>query len=160
MCVMYVSFGSKVRPRTFGCVAMGSAVLFISRSRLLLYSAGSGVPVLSGFTVGLICFVQVNTLCGYGCIYFSCTGACVYRCDFDVVCIGHDLNRCSGCGVLLLLLVYSPFSDTVGLPLHNIPFISFCHGHLRCRSQLLPYPLLHSLTMSFLVVQPVLCLQL
>ena len=26
MCVLYVSFGSKVRPRTFGCVAMGSAV--------------------------------------------------------------------------------------------------------------------------------------
>ena len=43
MCVLYVSFVSKVRPRTFGCVAMGSAVLFISRSRLLLYSAGSGV---------------------------------------------------------------------------------------------------------------------
>ena len=35
MCVLYVSFGSKVRPRTFGCVAMGSAVLFILRSRLL-----------------------------------------------------------------------------------------------------------------------------
>ena len=34
---------SKVRPRTFGCVAMRSAVLFIFRSRLLLYSAGSGV---------------------------------------------------------------------------------------------------------------------
>ena len=29
MCVLYVSFGSKVRPRTFGCVGMGSAVLFI-----------------------------------------------------------------------------------------------------------------------------------
>ena len=29
MCVMYVSFGSKVRPTTFRCVAMGSAVLFI-----------------------------------------------------------------------------------------------------------------------------------
>ena len=27
MCVLYVSFGSKVRPRTFGCVAMGSALL-------------------------------------------------------------------------------------------------------------------------------------
>ena len=27
MYVLYVSFGSKVRPRTFGCVAMGSAVL-------------------------------------------------------------------------------------------------------------------------------------
>ena len=30
MCVLYVSFGSKVRPRTFGCVAMGSALLFMS----------------------------------------------------------------------------------------------------------------------------------
>ena len=29
MCVLYVSFGSQVRPRTFGCVAMRSAVLFI-----------------------------------------------------------------------------------------------------------------------------------
>ena len=43
MCVLYVSFGSKVRPRTFGCVAMGSAVLSISRSRLLIHSAGSGM---------------------------------------------------------------------------------------------------------------------
>ena len=39
MCVLYVSFGSKVRPRTFGCIAMGSALLFIVRSRLLVYSA-------------------------------------------------------------------------------------------------------------------------
>ena len=29
MCVLYVSFGSEVRPRTFGCHAMGSALLFI-----------------------------------------------------------------------------------------------------------------------------------
>ena len=43
MCVLYVSVGSNVRPRTFGCVAMGSALLFIVRSRLLVYSAGSGV---------------------------------------------------------------------------------------------------------------------
>ena len=43
MCVLYVSFGSKVRPRTYGCVDMGSAVLFILKSRLLLYSAGSGL---------------------------------------------------------------------------------------------------------------------
>ena len=41
MCVLYVSFGSKVRSRTIGCVAMGSAVLFILRSSL--YSAGYGV---------------------------------------------------------------------------------------------------------------------
>ena len=26
---MDVSFGSKVRPRTFGCVAMGSTLLFV-----------------------------------------------------------------------------------------------------------------------------------
>ena len=58
MCVLYVSFGSKVRPRTFGHVAMGSALclLFIVRSRLLVYSAGSGVNrvqvVLSGFSKG------------------------------------------------------------------------------------------------------------
>ena len=41
MCVLYVSFGPKVRPRTFGLVAMGSVMLFILSSRLLLYSAGS-----------------------------------------------------------------------------------------------------------------------
>ena len=66
MCVLYVSFGSKVRPRTFGCVAMGSAVLFILRSSLLLYSAGSGVNrvqvVLFGFSVRLLCFVQEKNL--------------------------------------------------------------------------------------------------
>ena len=62
MCVLYVSFGSKVRPRTFGCVAMRSAVMFIFTSRFLLYSAGSGVNrvqfVLSGFSVRLFCYVQ------------------------------------------------------------------------------------------------------
>ena len=66
--------GSKVRPRTLRCVAMGSAVLFILRSRLLLYSAGSGVNrvqlVLSGFSMRLLCFVQAKTLCMYGCMYF------------------------------------------------------------------------------------------
>ena len=61
MCVLYVSFGSKVRPRIYRCVAMGSAVLFILRSRLLLYSVWFGVNrvqvVLSGFSVRLFCFV-------------------------------------------------------------------------------------------------------
>ena len=74
ICVLYVSFGSKVRPRTFGCVAMGGALLFIVRSRLLVYSAGSGVNrvqvVLSGFSKRLFCFVQAKTLCRYGCMYF------------------------------------------------------------------------------------------
>ena len=43
MCVLYVSFGSKVRPRTV---------------------------VLSGFSVSVSCFVQTKTLCRYGCMYF------------------------------------------------------------------------------------------
>ena len=74
MTVPYASFGSKVRPRTFGCVAMGSAVLFILSSRLLVYSAGSGVNrvqvVLSGFSKRLFCCVQAKTVCTYGCMYF------------------------------------------------------------------------------------------
>ena len=57
MDVLYVSFGSKVRPRTVWCVPMGSAVLFILRSSLFLYSAGPGVNrvhvVLLGFSVKL-----------------------------------------------------------------------------------------------------------
>ena len=73
-CVLYVSFGSKVRPRTFGCVAMGSALFCIFMSRLLVYSAGSGVNrvqvVLSGLSMRLFCFVQAKTFCRYGCIYF------------------------------------------------------------------------------------------
>ena len=71
--MMYVSFGSKARPITFGCVAMGSAVLCNLRSRLLVYSAGSGMNrvqvVLSGFSMRLVCFVQANTVCRYSCIY-------------------------------------------------------------------------------------------
>ena len=69
-----MSFGSKVRPRTFGCVAMRNAVLFILRSRLLLYAARSGVNrvqvVLSGFSVRLFWFVLAKTLGRYGCMYF------------------------------------------------------------------------------------------
>ena len=68
--MLYVSFGSKVRPRTFGYVAMGSTLLFILRSRLNVYSAGSGVNrVLSGTKMRLFCFVQAKTLCRYGCMY-------------------------------------------------------------------------------------------
>ena len=54
--------------------------------------------------------------------------------------------------IYIYISVYSPFSD------RNI--ISSCHGHLLCRSQVLRYPLIHSLTMPFLVVKLVFCLQL
>ena len=79
---MYVSFGSKVRPRTFGCVAMGSALLFIVRSRLLVYSAGSGVNrvqvVLSGFSKRLFCFVQAKTVGMVVCISWLHSYLCVW----------------------------------------------------------------------------------
>ena len=82
MCVLYAKFGSKVRHRTFECVAMGSTVLFILRARLLLYSAGSGVNkvriVLSGFSVRLLCYVQEKTLCRYGCMHFLAALVLVY----------------------------------------------------------------------------------
>ena len=74
MCVLYVSLGSNVRPRTFGCVAMRSAVLFVFRFRLFLYSAESVMNrvqvVLSGFSVRLFCVVHAKTLFRYGCMYF------------------------------------------------------------------------------------------
>ena len=97
MCVLYVSFGAKVRPITFGCVTMGSALLCIFRSRLHVYFVGSGVNrvqvVLSGFNMKLFCFVQEKTLCRYGCMYFL--AALVLLC-VDVICVGHDLNWCTG----------------------------------------------------------------
>ena len=36
MCVLYESFESKVMPKSFGSIAMGSAVLFILRSSYIL----------------------------------------------------------------------------------------------------------------------------
>ena len=82
MSVLYVSFGSKVRPGTFGCVAMGSALLFIVRSRLLVYSAGSGVNrvqvVLSRFSKRLFCFVQA--VCMYVCLVVCISWLHSYLC--------------------------------------------------------------------------------
>ena len=72
MCVLYVSFGSKVRPITFGCFAMGSVLLFILRSRLLVYSARSGVnreQVVSFDLVYDIVLFCPGTLCRYCCMY-------------------------------------------------------------------------------------------
>ena len=98
MCVLYVNYGSKVIPITFGCVAMGSALLLIVRPRLLVYSTGSGVNrvQVSGFSKRLFCFVQTKTLCTYGCMYFLAALVLVCGCDCDVVCVCHDLNRCTG----------------------------------------------------------------
>ena len=51
------------------------------RSILLVYSAGSGVNRVQ---VVLSVFVWVY-------IFLGCTRACVYGCDGDVICVGHDL---------------------------------------------------------------------
>ena len=71
---------------TFGCVAMDSALFCIFRSRLLVYSAGSGMNivqvVLSGFSMSLFCpgknFLQLWLY-----IFLGCTCAC--GCDGDVI---------------------------------------------------------------------------
>ena len=72
MCVLYVSFGSKVRPRTFRCVAMGSAMLLGTDCSYIQQGlvVNRVQVVLSGFSKRLFCFDQANTLCMYGCMYF------------------------------------------------------------------------------------------
>ena len=94
MCVLYVSFGSKVRSRTFECIAMGIAVLFILSSRFLLNSAGSVVSrlqvVLSGFSVRLFCFVQTKPFCMYGCMYFLAV-VVVLPSPLTLVCVGSQI---------------------------------------------------------------------
>ena len=61
MCVLYVSFGSKVRPRTFGCVSMGSALLFIVGSR------GCFVLSRQKLCVGMV--VCISWLHSYLCVW-------------------------------------------------------------------------------------------
>ena len=66
--------------------------------RLLVYSAGAGVnrvQVLSGFSMRLFCLGK-NFMWVWLYIFLGCTRACVCGCDGDVICAGHDLNRCTG----------------------------------------------------------------
>ena len=77
---------------------MGSALLFIVGSRLLVYSAGSGVNslqvVLSGICKRLFCFVQAKTLCRYGCMCFLaslvlvCVEVIVMSSAYTMTCTG------------------------------------------------------------------------
>ena len=77
MRVLYVCLGSKVSPRTFGYITMGSVVLFILSSILLLYSEGSEVNrvqvILSGL-LKLLCFLQGRPLWKY--VFLGCTRVC------------------------------------------------------------------------------------
>ena len=83
MCVLYVSFGSKLRHITFGCVVMASAVLFILRSRLLLYSTRAGLNRVQVVCLHLVrdCFVlsrQKLYVCMVICFSWLHLRLCVY----------------------------------------------------------------------------------
>ena len=68
--MLYVSFGSKVRPRTVGCIAMGSALLVQIARIFCRVWRDQSASCLSGFSMRLFCFVRAKTLCRYGCIDF------------------------------------------------------------------------------------------
>ena len=73
MCVLYVSFGSKVKPINFGCIAMGSPLLYFEVQITRIYSRVRREQSASCFvwiSMRLFCFGQVKTVCRYGCIYF------------------------------------------------------------------------------------------
>ena len=67
MCVIYVSFGSKVSHITFGCVAMGSALLFIVRLISLLYN--SQINLVYYFHYIYIYIIYI--MCVFKCIRYS-----------------------------------------------------------------------------------------
>ena len=81
MCVLYVSFRSKVRHRTIGCI-VGSVLLFIVRSRLLVYSVGYGMNrvqvVLSGFSMRFLARQKLYVSMVV-CIYWLHSCLCVWR---------------------------------------------------------------------------------
>ena len=126
MCVLYVSLGSKVRPRTFGCVDMRSAVLFIFRSRLLLYSTGSGLNRVQVFFSWILCEIVLfcpgkNFMQIWLYVFLGCTHACMCRCDGDVICVDHDLNWCSCRGMSAVYMLNSVGERTppCGTPVLN-----------------------------------------
>ena len=99
MCVLHVSFGSKVRPITVGCIVMGSAVLFSLGSRLLVYHAGSGVNSVYIVFFSIYCKIVmfcpgIFFKCRYGCMYFSaahvleCADVMVMPSTYAMTCTG------------------------------------------------------------------------
>ena len=99
-CVCCSEFWVKVKAHQLWVRCHGYTVLFILRYILLLYSAGSGVNrlhvVLSGFSVRLFFCPGKHFMKVWLYVFIGCTLACVCRCNCDVICVGHNLNRCSG----------------------------------------------------------------
>ena len=73
---------------------------------MLLISAGSGLNrvqvVLYGFSVRLLCFVQAETLCRYGCMYFF--AALVLVCVFRELCPSFFCSTWS-CRMLIVVMM-------------------------------------------------------
>ena len=86
MCV-YVSFWSKVRSRNVGCVALIFRMVWSEqRASCFVWILCENVMFCLDTN-----FIQVGLY-----VYLGCTRACVCWCDGDVICVGHDLKRCSG----------------------------------------------------------------
>ena len=65
MCVLYVSFGSKIK-----------------KCKLFVWIQYEIVLSRQKLSVGMV-------------VYISWLHSCLCGCDGDVICIGHDLNRCT-----------------------------------------------------------------
>ena len=63
-CCECMCFGSKVRPITFGCVVMGSAMLFILGPDCSYSGVNRVQVVLSGFNVRLFCLSRQTLYVG------------------------------------------------------------------------------------------------
>ena len=81
MYVLYVSFGSTVRPRIFGCVAMGSEVLFILRCRWHLHASLSGVNRCTCCFVWIKCEIVILVCSSFliSVYVLLCQKLCSYR---------------------------------------------------------------------------------
>ena len=78
MCVLYVSFGSKVRSKNIGCVAMSSALLCVFYARIFCRVWREQVQVvLSGLSRRLFCFDQAKNLYVGMVVYISWLHSCL-----------------------------------------------------------------------------------
>ena len=102
MCLLYASLRSRVSPRIFGLMFMGSVMLSICSSSCVLYSAGSGVKrvhvVLSGLRIKLFVRVHVCILCRYDWIFSLAMfmSLCV---DVMVMSSAYVVSLTGDCGV-------------------------------------------------------------
>ena len=90
MCVLYVRYG---------CVVMGSPLLFIVQIARIFCRVrreqSASCFVWIWYKIVLFCPGK-NLMYVWLYVFLDCTRACVCGCNGDVVYVGHDLNRCTG----------------------------------------------------------------